>query len=268
MARQVGDGTTECLALSDLAVAERWLGNRARGWDYAFRAVEVARILGDPDLLSRALIWAYATTGGGYVGGPPFAGLEEAAALAEQTGNEWIFAHAYNGLGDLCRELGQCDRAREAYEVALCGFRRLADRYLSAWTLEGLGLVEMAAGHLRLALERTVEALGLFDELGDELEVAILLPRVVRLAGDDLDPETLAPIAGAASALLEHQESRGLLGTPQVAEAVSCLADLGLRRTSGWLRGRPWTRAAAVAAAKRLVVECAGQGCRPEESPS
>ena len=258
MARQVSDGACECLALSDLGVSERWLGNRARGWDYALKAVEVARTLDDADLLSRTLIWAYATTGGAFIGEPPSSELEEAAALAGKTGNDWIYAHAYNGLGDLCREMGQYDRARQAYQTALNGFRRLADRYLSAWTLEGLGQVEMRVGNWKLALERTVEALTMFDGLGDELNVAIMLARVVMIAREDQKPEALALLAGAASVLLKHLGSRGLADAPQVAEAISCVTGLGVEQTAEWLRGQTSTRAAAVAAARRLVAACAG----------
>ena len=258
MARQVADGGCECLALSDLGVSERWLGNRSLGWDYALKAVEVARTLDDADLLSRTLIWAYATTGGVFVGAPPLAELEEAAALARKTGNDWIYAHAYNGLGDLCRELGQYDRARQAYQTALNGFRRLADRYLSAWTLEGLGQVEMRVGNRELALERTTEALTLFDGLGDELNVAIMLARVVMLAHEDQKPEALALLAGAASVLLKHLASRGLADAPQVAEAISIIDSLGMEQTAEWQQGQTSTRAAAVAAARRLVAACAG----------
>jgi predicted ATPase/DNA-binding SARP family transcriptional activator len=268
MARQVSNGPCECRALADLGVVERWLGNRPRGWDYALKAVEVARTLDDADLLSRTLIWAYATTGGAFVDEPPLRELEEAAALARRTGNDWIHAHAYNGLGDLCKELGQLDRACQAYQTALEGFRRLEDRYLSAWTLEGLGQVEMQAGNRKVALEHTVEALALFDGLGDELDVAVMLARVVVMAREERKPGELALIAGAASVLLEHQCGRGLSGAPQVAEAVGCLKDLGLEQTAGWLRGRTATRAAAVAAAKRLCAGGAGADrAEPEPGP-
>jgi tetratricopeptide (TPR) repeat protein len=258
MARQVSDGACECLALSDLGVSERWLGNKSRGWDYALKAVEIARTLGEEDLLSRTLIWAYATTGGAFVGNPPLSELEEAAALARKTGDEWIHAHAYNGLGDLCREIGQLDRARQAYQTALDGFRRLTDRYLSAWTLEGLGQLEMRAGNRRLALQRTVEALTLFDGLGDELNVAIMLAHVVSIAREDQEPTALAMLAGAASVLLEHLKARGLADAPQVAEAITCIAGLGAEQTAEWIRGQTSTRAAAVAAARQLAAACAG----------
>jgi tetratricopeptide (TPR) repeat protein len=253
LARQVSDPTCECLALADLGLSERWLGNRSRGWEYALKSVEVARTLDDTDLLSRTLIWAYATTGGTFVGEPPFARLEEAAELARQTGNEWIYAHAYNGLGDLCRELGEYDRARQAYQAALRGFRRLADRYLSAWTLEGLGQVEMRLGNREPALERGVEALILFDGLADELNVALMLAWIVGIAREDREAETLAFIAGAASELLKHLESRGLREAPQIAEAYGGISDLGVEQTVEWLLGQTATRAAAVAAARRLI---------------
>ena len=179
--------------------------------------------------------------------------LEEAATLGHKTGNDWIYIHAYNGLGDLCLEIGQYDRARQAYETALSGFRRLSDRFLSAWTLEGLGQVEMRVGNRKPALERTLEALILFDGLGDELNVALLLARIAMMAREDYKPEAVALIAGAASVLLKHLESRGLANAPQIAEAVGWISDLGMEQTPEWLQGQTVTRAAAVAAARHLV---------------
>jgi hypothetical protein len=103
-----------------------------------------------------------------------------------------------------------------------------------------------------------VEALSLFDGLGDELNVAIMLARIVTIAREDQEPEVLALLAGAASALLEQQRSRGLSDTPQVAEAIHCVTGLGVEQTAEWLRGQTATRAAAVAAARRLVADRAG----------
>ena len=197
-------------------------------------------------------------TGDNFIGEPPLSEIEEAAALARKTDNDWLYAHAYNGLGDLCREMGQYDRARQAYQTALSGFRRLADRYLSAWTLEGLGQVEMRVGNRKPALERTVEALTLFDGLGDELNVAIMLARVVMLAREEQKPEALALVAGAASVLLKHLGSRGLSDAPQIAEAIGYVTGLGMEQTAEWLRGQTATRATAVAAARRLIADGAG----------
>jgi tetratricopeptide (TPR) repeat protein len=154
--------------------------------------------------------------------------------------------------------MGQYDRARQAYQTALSGFRRLADRYLSAWTLEGLGQVEMRVGNRKPALERTVEALTLFDGLGDELNVAIMLARVVMLAREEQKPEALALVAGAASVLLKHLGSRGLSDAPQIAEAIGYVTGLGMEQTAEWLRGQTATRATAVAAARRLIADGAG----------
>jgi tetratricopeptide (TPR) repeat protein len=255
VARRSADRACECLALASLGTTERWLGNRPRGWEYALKAIEVARDFGDPNLLSRALIWAYATTGGAFVGKPPLRELEEAAALARETGNEWIHAHSYDGLGDLYRELGDYDRSREAYRMALSRFRRLEDRYLTGWTLEGLGLLEMRAGNTAEALRWTQEAVGRFDSVGDELTVAFMLARIVGIACGHTEPGGLALIAGAASTLLEQAGPRGLSHTPQMVEATQCLSDVDLDRDPGWLRGRAVTRAEAVAAAQDLRLD-------------
>jgi hypothetical protein len=95
--------------------------------------------------------------------------------------------------------------------------------------------------------------------LGDELNVAIMLARVVKIAREDQEPEALALLAGAASVLLKHLGGRGLANAPQVAEAICCIAGLGLEQTAERLRGQTLTRAAAVAAARRLVADCAGE---------
>ena len=116
----------------------------------------------------------------------------------------------------------------------------------------------MRAGNRTLALQRTTEALTLFDGLGDELNVAIMLARVVRIAREYQEPSALALLASAASVLLEHIGARGLADAPQVAEAITCIADLGAEQTAEWIRGQTSTRAAAVAAAKRLAAACAG----------
>jgi tetratricopeptide (TPR) repeat protein len=103
------------------------------------QAVRLARRLGYPALLGVALIWAYGTTGGRFEGRAPLAELTEAVDLCQRAGDLWGVASALNGLGDLYRELGDWQQARPPYEEALAGFRELKDRWMTAWTLEGLG---------------------------------------------------------------------------------------------------------------------------------
>jgi predicted ATPase/DNA-binding SARP family transcriptional activator len=259
ISRQAADPVCECLALSDLGVTERWLGNRSLGWQFTLNAVTMARELDDPAHLSRALVWAYATTGGVFLDKPPVAELEEAAVLARRCGDEWLFAHAFNGLGDLFCELGQHQRARDAYENSLEGFKRLGDRYLSAWNLEGLGRVELLEGKHTGAMVRSGEALVLFDGLGDELNVAIMLARIVSIAHPQAAETALAEIAGAASALLEHLSYRRLSDAPQVAEAIQCLQGFESEYPIHWLKGQKLSRAEAVTFVWRLISQFTGE---------
>lgn len=258
LSRQAADPECECMALSDLGVTERWLGNRSAGWQFTLKAVAVARKLDDPAQLSRALIWAHATTGGVFIDNPPVAELEEAAGLARRCGDEWLFAHAFNGLGDLFFELGQHQRAREAYENSLEGFKRLGDRYLSAWNLEGLSRVELLTGNRTAALVRTGEALVLYDGLGDELNVAIMLARIVSIAHPRSAEAPLATIAGVAWALFEHLNYRRLNDAPQVAEAIRCLQGFEREYPVDWLRGQRLSRAEAVTSVWQLISKLTG----------
>jgi tetratricopeptide (TPR) repeat protein len=82
--RSLGDRQGEGSVLSDLGVAQRWLGREADGTSLVKEAVRLAREHGDPLRLAVALIWAYATTGGRFVREAPQAELEEAVALSRR----------------------------------------------------------------------------------------------------------------------------------------------------------------------------------------
>ncbi len=146
VARSLAARAVESEALSDLGVAERWLGSDAEGTGYCERAVEIARGLQDPVRLARALIYAYGTTGGRAVGSRPREGLEEAVQVSRRAGDLWGLAHGLNSLGDTLREAGQHAEACSRYEGALQGFLELGDRWMTAWTFEGLGRALVLAG--------------------------------------------------------------------------------------------------------------------------
>ena len=109
-----------------------------------------------------------------------------------------------------------------------------------------VGLGTIGSGVARLLLEST-------DRISRHAGRRVMLARVVGIAREDNNPEALVFVAGAASALLKHLESRDLWETPQIAEAVGWLADLGAEGTAEWLEGQTATRAAAVAAARGLI---------------
>jgi tetratricopeptide (TPR) repeat protein len=255
LSREIGDSVGECLALSDLGVIERWLGNEALGWEYAIASVITARSLSEPETLLRAIIWAYSTTGGRFAGEPPVEELKEAVNLATATGDDWMLAHAFNGLGDLFCEAGDYHRAGTAYRNSLSGFLRLGDRYLAAWNYEGLGRNGRKAGRPEEALENTMSALEMFDSLGDELDVAVMLARIVDIGRVEGRPDgESATLAGAASAMLDHAVARNLSDAPQVDEALSVIKAYADIEPVNFLVGRSSSRAAAVEAAKRFIL--------------
>ncbi len=253
LSRQLGDRVSEQLALSDLGVAERWLGDIESGSRYARAGVEVARMSGNEHSLARALVWAYATTGGRFADIYPLPELEEAAAVAQKIGDLWLVAHAHNGMGDLCCENGHFVEARAHYSLALDGFLELDDRYLAAWTLEGMGRLEERRGDVRCALTHISQVLLLFDSLGDDLNIALMIAKVVGLLGELAESSKRAVLAGAADGLLAAHAGEELALTPQVAEAQSYTVGLKRDYPHQWHEGSTLARATAVTRARELI---------------
>jgi predicted ATPase/DNA-binding SARP family transcriptional activator len=195
-----GDRLGEGATLSDLGVAERWLGNRSVGDRYCVQAVEIAREVGDPLQISLALIWAYATTGGKFDGFSPKAELEEAVKISRRLGNLWGVSHGLNGLGDLLCEMKRYNEARPRYEEALRGFRKLKDRWMTAWTLEGLGMTLSGLGDYCSAIGSLKQGLSLFHCLGDRGNTVYMLAR----------------LGMAARAAGHHRQAARILGACQV----------------------------------------------------
>jgi tetratricopeptide (TPR) repeat protein len=246
MSRQIRDTTTEVYALSGLGVVERWLGNTDSGDALVEKAVQIARTKGSTADLAHALIWAYATTGGVFRNCYPETELKEAHTLALETGDYWLQAHSYNGLGDLYCENRQFDEARSAYEAALQGFRRLEDRLLIAWTLEGMSRVEAGSGNPMDALLQMARALSVFDELGNVLNVGLMIARTVGILRE-LDPNSsCAEIAGAAATMIGRHRRHDLRQAPQIDEASRYIAGFEEAFPQEWARGQSLSRADAV----------------------
>jgi len=250
ISRRIGGRIVESYALSDLGVVERWLGNVSQGDAFAETAVQVARATGLRAVLTRALIWAYATTGGVFRNRYPEQQLLEARRLAIETGDIWLHAHSYNGLGDLYCEHGKYAEARSNYESALQRFNELGDRVLAAWTIEGLGRVEMGCGNMTAALRHTVQALCLFDELGDELNVGLKMARIAGIL-HELEPDPrCAELAGAAEAMIGRNRRDELYKAPQIEEAFHYISGFQHTFPVEWLRGQSLSRADAVKRAR------------------
>jgi len=175
IARASGDRKNETLALSGLGAVERWIGNHTEGRAHTNASVSLSRSLRDPLLITLSLIWAHATRGGKYDGTPPVAELDEALQLARRLGDLWCEAHAHDGLGDLFAEMGRPEDALPHYQQALDGFRILKDRWLMAWTLQGLCRVHLLNRDAESACACIRESIGHFSELGDRTNTIAML---------------------------------------------------------------------------------------------
>lgn len=196
------------MALSYLGVVERWLGEEDLGTRHAEEAVTIARESSDTCALRVALIWAYATTGGKRISDRQRTGLEEAMRLARETGDEWSLAHALSGIGDVLRAAGKPEAAGRIYEQALAGFDKLQDRWLTAWTLEGLGRARYATEDYDRAERCVLKSMDLFLMVGDRenaLELLSVLIKILDAGGEDRAAACLAGVMeGPGPTAAEH----------------------------------------------------------------
>jgi len=207
-ATAVGDRANESLSLSGLGTVERWLGENEQGKKHGLEALKLARVLRDPLLIELALIWSYATTGGRFEGEPPIQELQEARLLSLRLGDLWAEAHIRNGLADVYTELGDYNAARENYNAALERFRELKDGWLSAWNLEGLARLAVLTGDFGSACDATVDAIKIFNELGDRANAVFMLGWLGTAFHDAGDLENAATLFGAFHVLEANQPGR------------------------------------------------------------
>ena len=166
--------------------------------------------------------------------------------LAIETGDHWLLAHSYCGLGDLYCEHRKYAEARSSYEVALQGFRKLGDRLMEAWALEGMGRVEAGSRDQMAALRQTAQALSLFDELGDALNVGLMMARIVGILRE-LEPDlSCAEIAGAAAVMIGCHRRYDLCQAPQIDEASRHISGFEDSFPREWVRGQSLSRVDAV----------------------
>ncbi len=249
--REMGDRPGEGATLSDLGVAERWLGNQSAGDRHCVQAVEIAREVGDPLQTSLALIWAYATTAGKFDDFSPKAELEEAVKISRRLGNLWGVSHGLNGLGDLLCEIKRYNEARPRYEEALRGFRKLRDRWMTAWTLEGLGMTLSGLGDHRSAIGYLKQGLSLFDDLGDRGDTLYMLVRsgmAARAAGHH---RQAARILGAYQALRGNSVEKTVVEVGKKDEETEeAFGEYEQRYPEEWSRGQVMSFEQAVAYVK------------------
>lgn len=100
-----------------------------------------------------------------------------------------IRAKAYSSLGNLCIDLGNLDRATDAYTRALELWERIDAPYGIANTLNGLGLVDWYRGDNDLARQRHERSLEIRRRLGDrygEANSLTNLGNAIKDAGDSV----------------------------------------------------------------------------------
>ncbi len=253
MFRRLGDRKGEGMVLSDLGLAQRWLGNSEEGTRHVEEAVLIARAQGDPLRLAISLIWAYSTTGGQFEGKAPQAELEEALELSRQVGNLWSLAHAHQGLGDMLKEIGEYAEARLHYKEALKGFRELKDRLWTAWTLEGLGRTQYLAREYRSAEFNFQKSLALFDILGDRGGAILVLRELAMLTRALGHHRQAATLLGAYTSnqksLIGQEAAARLARSP---ELIAALNEYESGRQEEWLQGKSMGYEQAVAYARQI----------------
>jgi len=258
-ARASGDRRNETLALSGLGATEHWIGSHTEGRAHTNASVSLSRSLRDPLLITLSLIWAHATRGGKYDGRPPVAELEEALQLARRLGDLWCEAHAHNGLGDLFTEMGRTTDASSHYELALEGFRILKDRWLMAWTLQGLCRAHLLESSAERACTSIRESIRLFSELGDRTNtIAMLgwLGRALLLSGNQNDAAT---ILGAFLSLETTTIDGTVHSEPNTEFSLACKM-ARTKAPAAWISGEAMTYDQIVARVTGSKGSTAGSG--------
>lgn len=246
-----GDVKTRVHALGYAGVFRRWLGDSEEGWRLGDASLELARSLDDRGTLTHTLVLAYCTCGGEFPGEPPLETFEELRSLTDETGDCWARAHTENGAGDLYTVLGDAARATSAYERSIRLFAELDDRYMIGWNYEGLGRLALQVGDAEEAERATARALGAFDSLGDELNVALMLARLARIASLDTDGAARAArLAGAALTVFSRIREDEVAGAPQIVSAFEVIEQVRHADPASFDDGRALSRAEAVALAR------------------
>ena len=110
--------------------------------------------------------------------------LEEAAALARETGDAWCLAHALGVVGFRDINRGEFAAARDRFEEGVAVSRGAHDNQGLRFTLIGLGQVALLQGDHRSARELLDEGLGIARELGEDFSQAEAVRRLGELALD------------------------------------------------------------------------------------
>ena len=157
-------GLKWCLGQSDRYIRRGAL-EEAKNW--AERAVEIGRIIGDESGLGRALRdrGTIASLCGEFEKAQTF--LLEARHVQERSGNLKDVANTVNRLGECERWSGHLDRVEVLYKEAVAIYQRAGASSLGHLPLVNLGLVYTSRGRLRDAMVPLTRALSMVERQGN-----------------------------------------------------------------------------------------------------
>ncbi|MEG4805948.1 tetratricopeptide repeat protein [Microcoleus sp. F8-D1] len=110
--------------------------------------------------------------------------LEEALKLYREAGDNRGQALSLLGLGSVCSDLGEKQKALEYYSQSLTLFRAAGDRSLEATILNNIGLVYSELGEKQKALEYYSQSLPLFRAVGNRSGEAGTLNNIGKVYND------------------------------------------------------------------------------------
>lgn len=135
--------------------------------------------------------------------------MREATEIFEEIGDRSGAAWSMNQQGDIAREQGHADMARDSYQRALSTFRQAGDPWGSARSLSDLGYIHCEQGDYESAHAAYREALEMFVQLSSKRGMARALEGFACLAAARGEARRTLTLA-AAAAHLRHQISAPL----------------------------------------------------------
>jgi DNA-binding CsgD family transcriptional regulator len=138
--------------------------------------------------------------------------MEEALALARETGHRVLIYLALFWRAEVARSQGSFERAVKLLEESLALMQVQGDRLTTAWALASLGQVALLQGEATRAEALYRESLILRADLADRYSIALSLEALAWAAGAQRQVERTAHLLGAAERL---RESVGATQEPQ-----------------------------------------------------
>ena len=186
-------------ALRYLAWAELRRGQVRESLEHNREGLEIARTLGDPNLLTELLVGKAAALT--HTGADATADLQEALRLAQAAGNRYMVASALSNLGYISLIAGDSAIGRKRLEEALTIFVEAGDQPGDHTLLINLAFAFYLDDDHTAAASRFAHAIHRARKLGDAESVALGL---LGLGVTHPDPVAAVTLHGATDAYLER----------------------------------------------------------------